>query len=263
VGAELAELARVVRAVADSKVLGLGALWTHLAVADGTGDEDRAFTTEQLRLFANSSKEVAATTGTVPALHAANSAAAITRPDARFSMVRCGIAVVGSLPSPDLAPALREAAASVARPAGEDLLRPVMSLRAEVRHLTRLEAGERPSYGRLRPLPERSTVATVPVGYADGVPRRFFDQGGTVLVGGRHRPLAGAVTMDQIMVDCGPDSDVSLGDEVVLIGEQGGERITAWDWAEALGTISYEIVSRIGPRVERVLVGDTSVERAW
>jgi alanine racemase len=120
-----------------------------------------------------------------------------------------------------------------------------------------LDAGERPSYGRRRPLAQRSTVATVPIGYADGVSRRLFDQGGEVLIRGIRRPLAGTVTMDQLVVDCGPvgSSPVGVGDEVVLLGPQGEEEITADEWAGLLGTISYEVLCDIGPRVPRVPVG--------
>jgi alanine racemase len=117
-----------------------------------------------------------------------------------------------------------------------------------------LDAGERPSYGRRRPLAQRSTVATVPIGYADGVPRRYFTGGGTVLVGGRPRPLAGSVTMDQIVVDLGPDADTKVGDEVVLIGRQGPGSLTVADWAEVLGTIGNEVLTEIGSRVPRVVV---------
>jgi alanine racemase len=91
----------------------------------------------------------------------------------------------------------------------------------------------------------------VPVGYADGVPRGLFGSGGELLVGGRRRPVAGTVTMDQLLVDCGPDSGVKPGDEVVLIGSQGTETVTAQEWADRLGTISYEILCRIGPRLPR------------
>ena len=110
-----------------------------------------------------------------------------------------------------------------------------------------LDAGERPSYGRLRPLPARSLVATVPIGYADGVPRALFGAGYEVLIGGVRRPLAGMVTMDQIVVDCGDDDSVRPGDEVVLLGRQGDEAVTADDWAALLGTISYEVVCGVGP----------------
>ncbi len=97
----------------------------------------------------------------------------------------------------------------------------------------------------------RADIATIPVGYADGVPRGLFQAGGEVLIGGRRYPVAGAVTMDQLMVDCGPDSGVRRGDEVVLIGTQGNETVTAQEWADRLGTISYEILCRIGPRLPR------------
>ena len=162
-------------------------------------------------------------------------------------MVRCGIGLYGYLPGPAVQAAF--AAAS-----GGETLRPAMSLRARVVSVRTLEAGERPSYGRLRALPRRSVVATVPVGYADGVPRALFAGGCSVLVGGRRRPLAGTVTMDQIMVDCGEDSSVAPGDEVVLLGRQGDEEITADEWAGLLGTISYEILCGIGPRVPRIAV---------
>ena len=129
-----------------------------------------------------------------------------------------------------------------------------MALKARVVAVRTLAAGERPSYGRLRPLPSRSVVATVPIGYADGVPRALFDAGYEVLIGGVRRPLAGAVTMDQIVVDCGDDDSVQPGDEVVLLGRQRDEVITADDWAALLGTISYEVVCGVGPRMPRILV---------
>jgi alanine racemase len=129
-----------------------------------------------------------------------------------------------------------------------------MSLKAQVVSVRTLEAGERPSYGRLRPLPRRSLVATVPIGYADGVPRALFAPGYAVLIGGVRRPLAGMVTMDQIMVDCGEDTSVAPGDEVVLLGRQGDQVITADDWAALLGTISYEVLCGVGPRMPRIPV---------
>jgi alanine racemase len=97
-------------------------------------------------------------------------------------------------------------------------------------------------------------VATVPLGYADGIPRRYFTEGGTVLIGGRPRPLAGTVTMDQIVVDCGTDASVSVGDEVVLIGRQGTASLSVQDWADRLGTIGNEVLTEIGSRVPRVPV---------
>jgi alanine racemase len=241
-GMEPADVPDLVKAVLAEPTLRLEGLWTHLAVADGTGPEDREFTATQLTRF----DEVVAAAGTrPPVLHVANSAAAIAWPQARYNLVRCGIALYGELPSPALADALAEAA-------GGETLRPALSLKARVSSVRQLAAGERPSYGRLRPLPERSVVATVPLGYADGVPRALFDAGFSVLVGGRRRPLAGMVTMDQIVVDCGPDAAVEVGDEVTLLGSQGDETVTTSEWASLLGTIGYEVLCGIGPRVPRV-----------
>jgi alanine racemase len=174
-------------------------------------------------------------------LHAANSAAAIDHPRARYDLVRAGIAVYGIPPSPALADRLD--------------LRPAMRLSAEVSMVKRVEAGERVSYGLRHEFAAPTTVATVPIGYADGVPRRLSAQGGEVLIAGRRVPIVGVVTMDQLMVDVG-DLDVAVGDEVVLIGEQAApsgdvERIVADDWADRLDTIGYEIVCGIGPRVPR------------
>jgi alanine racemase len=131
-------------------------------------------------------------------------------------------------------------------------LRPALSLRARVSFVKQVAGGEAVSYGLRRPLAGAATVATVPVGYADGVPWRLGVAGGEVLIGGRRRPLAGSVTMDQILVDCGDDASVMPGDEVVLLGHQGPERITAWDWASLTGTIAYEILCGISPRVPKV-----------
>jgi alanine racemase len=180
------------------------------------------------------------------AVHAANSAGGLAHPAARRSFVRAGIAVYGISPGP----ALDEAVAG---------LRPALSLRARVSFVKRLAAGERLSYGLRHTLAAETTVATVPLGYADGV-RRGLTNVGDVLIGGRRRRIIGTVTMDQLMVDCG-DDDVRRGDEVVLIGAQGDERITAEEWAGHLGTIGYEIVCGIGPRVPRRLVGTHDVPR--
>ena len=246
VGAGPGEIAELADAVAAAPPLRLGALWTHLPVADGTDDEDVAFTRLQLDRFDATLATLAAAGHRPPLTHVANSAGAIAVPASRRDLVRCGIAVYGMAPTPVLADTL-------AAETGGGRLRPVLSLRTRVTYVRDLEAGERPSYGRCRPLPARSTVATAPIGYADGVPRRLFDEGADVLVRGRRRPLAGAVTMDQIVIDCGPPGSdpVAVGDEVVLLGRQADEEITADEWATRLGTISYEVLCGIGPRVPR------------
>jgi alanine racemase len=216
-------------------------------VADGEGEEDRAYTEGQLDLFDRLVAELGSAGISAPLLHAANTAGAVAFPRSRLDLVRCGIGLYGYLPGATVRRAFEDQA-------GGEALRPAMALKARVVAVRELEAGERPSYGRLRPLPARSFVATVPIGYADGVPRALFDAGYEVLIGGVRRPLAGMVTMDQIVVDCGGDETVRPGDEVVLLGAQGDETITADDWADMLGTISYEVVCGVGARMPRVLL---------
>ena len=253
VGADPGDLPGLADAVVGDDRLELGAVWTHLAVADGDDPVDRQFTALQLQRFDDSLRALAAAGHRPPMTHAANSAGAIRVPGSRRDMVRCGIAVYGVAPTPSLAAELTDATGGLR-------LEPVLSLRSQVTYVRDLDPGERPSYGRRRPLASRSTVATVPIGYADGVPRRLFDTGAEVLVRGVRRPLAGVVTMDQIVVDCGPvgTAPVEVGDEVVLLGRQGHEEITATEWADLLGTIPYEVLCAIGPRVPRVLAGDPS-----
>src|SRR5581483_12224341 len=239
VGGTPDDVLAVSEAVARSPQLELAGLWTHLAVAD---EPDNPYTDSQLERFEEVRDKLAAA-GLLPELlHAANSAGAIVHPGARYDMVRCGIALYGHAP------------AAAVDALGLVDLRPALSLKAEVTFVKELEAGERVSYGLRWTAPAPTTVATVPLGYADGVPRRWFDMGGCVLIDGVRRPIAGTVTMDQILVDCGPGSTVRVGDEVVLLGRQRDEEIRAEDWAEALGTISYEVLCGIGPRVRRVYV---------
>ncbi len=251
VGADGSDVLDVVSAVVSSPGLRFGALWTHFPVADGVSEDDRRFTEAQLAQLAGLRVALEAAGSPAPLVHAANSAATGAYPGSRLDMVRCGIALYGVVP----APAMRAVWERALDEAGAPALRPVLSWHARVTLVRQLDEAERPSYGRLVPLPARSWVATVPLGYADGVPRRYFHAGGTVLVGGKRRPLAGMVTMDQIVVDCGVDEGVSVGDHVVLIGEQDGASLTAEEWAETLGTIAHEVFCAIGPRVPRVIVG--------
>jgi alanine racemase len=251
VGASPEVVLDVVREVLAHPELDLEGLWTHFAVADQPAD---GFTGEQLRRFQDTRAALAAAGLPEPRmLHTANSAGALMHPEARLSMVRCGIALYGCMPSPAVGRALAAATA------GEGIeLRPALSWKARVSHVAVQAAGERPSYGRLVELAQDTLVATVPVGYHDGVPRAYLAGGGEVLIGGRRRKLAGAVTMDQLVVDCGPAPArnsapaVRRGDEVVLIGRQGEEAITADEWAERLGVINYEVLCGVGPRVPRV-----------
>ena len=250
VGADPPDALGLAEIVSGHLHLALGALWTHLAVADGPDQVDREFTAAQLERFDAVMATLASAGIRPPMVHVANTAGTIAYPEARRDMVRCGIALYGVAPTPALDEALAAAT-------GGERLRPVLSLRTRVTYVRDLDPGARPSYGRRRPLARRSTVATAPVGYADGVPRRLFDEGGEVLIRGIRRPLAGAVTMDQIVVDCGPvgADPVEVGDEVVLLGRQGDQVITATEWADLLGTIPYEVLCDIGPRVPRLVTG--------
>jgi alanine racemase len=248
VGADPTALVPLVRALADVPELEFGGLWTHLAVSDEPAND---FTALQLRRFQEARRSLEAVGLPEPGrVHAANSGAALAWPASRLDMVRCGISLYGYPPSPALAPTVEAATLETGWAPGNGLRR-ALSWVARVGFVRAIEAGDGVSYGLLKPLRARSYIATVPVGYADGIPRAYFTGGGEVLVHGSRRALAGSVTMDQILVDCGDDASVAPGDEVVLIGEQGGEQITADDWAAVLRTICYEVVTRIGPRVTR------------
>ncbi len=231
VGADPGTALALVREIDRDPRLVLGGVWSHLAVAD----TDAEFTHRQIELFDRVCGAVEEAGVEIRRRHLANTPGAILYPDARYEMVRVGLGIYGLHPCPATRDHIE--------------LEPVMSIVSQVAYVRRLPAGSRPSYGRRRPLGGDHFVATVPVGYADGVPRAWSDDG-VVLVGARRRPFAGVVTMDQVVVDVGEDQ-VEEGDEVVLLGRQGGVEVTADEWAEATGTINYEIVSRIGPRLPR------------
>jgi alanine racemase len=236
-------VALVKRIVSAPNLLHTGT-FTHLAVADAP---DRVETNEQIRKFTLVVDALRSAGIDVGIVHVANSAGAIAHPNARFDMVRCGIAVYGHDPDSSLSAAEHGVK-----------LRPVMSLVSEVSHVKHLSAGDRVSYGLAGGVDVDSVVATIPIGYADGLSRRWSSVGGEVLIGGRRRRIIGRITMDQIVVDCGPVSDplseVRRGDVVVLIGNQGDETISAWEMATKLDTISYEITCAVSARVPRTYV---------
>ncbi len=234
VGASPEESVVLGRAVADHAALTLGSVWTHLAMADEPASN---LTATQLARLAATCDALAQAGVTVPRRHAANSAGALAHPEARLDLVRAGIAVYGIAPAPGVT-------------GGVDL-QPVLRLVSRVSHVKTVPAGHAISYGQRYEVARDTTIATVPVGYADGVRRSLAAAGGEVLIGGRRRPMAGTVTMDQITVDCGPEAEVARGDEVVLIGRQGDDEVTAEEWAERLGTIGYEITCGLGRRVPR------------
>ena len=237
VGADSEDAVALARLIDEHPNLILEAVWTHFAVSE----EDRDFTEQQLNDL-NTFRKRLDEEGIVPEMvHAANTAGALDYPDARFDLVRVGLGLYGLRPAPSIGPDLS--------------LKPAMRVLSKVAHLRSLPAGARPSYGRRRPLPQDATVATIPIGYADGVARRLSSTGGEVLINGRRYPFAGTVTMDQIVVDVG-DDPVAVGDEVVLLGDE----ITAEEWADRLDTINYEIVCDFGPRLPRVYTGGADGE---
>lgn len=215
--------------------LALEGLFTHFA----RSEEDAATTDAQLRAFLEVVHAVRAAGHAPRVLHAANTGATILHPAAHLDVVRPGIGVYGLEPGPGVGSRLG--------------LRPALSWRSAVAFVKRLPAGERTSYGHHYRLGHDAWVATVPVGYADGYPRLLSSRA-DVLIGGRRCRVAGSVTMDQLIVDCG-EFEPHAGDDVVLLGRQGEEEVTAEELAGHAGTIGYEIVARIGERVPREHVG--------
>ena len=205
------------------------AVWSHLACADEPGHPAND---QQAQRFA-AAYEVARQAGLHPMRHLANSAATLDRPDLHFDMVRVGIAMYGLNPLPY-----------------KENLKPAMTFRSTVALTKRVDAGESVSYGQTWTTDRDTTLALVPVGYADGVSRGLSNRM-DVWLAGRRRPIVGRVCMDQIVVDCG-DDQVTPGEEVVLFGAGSRGEPTATEWANTLGTIDYEIVTGMyRPRVAR------------
>jgi alanine racemase len=227
-----ATLIELARACADDDRLELAGVWTHFATADEADDE---FLPEQLAAFTPVAEAVREF---VPdcTVHGANSAATLREPATHFDMVRCGIAVYG------LDPFHRDPA--------EHGLEPALELSSYVADVKRFEEGASAGYGRTWRAPRDTWVGVLPVGYGDGV-RRGLSNNAEVLVGGRRHPLVGTVSMDNVTIDLGPETDVEPGAPAVLIGDQGGERILAEELARRLETINYEITCGISQRVPR------------
>jgi alanine racemase len=226
-------LAAAAKAQASGEVVVIG-VWSHFVYADEPGHPT---ITKQIAAFRDA-LDVAALAGIEPQLrHLANSAATLTLPEAHFDLVRPGIAAYGLSPVP-----------------GEFGLVPAMTLRAAVASVKRVAAGEGVSYGHAYTTERETTLALVPLGYADGIPRSATNVG-PVSINGSRFTVSGRVCMDQFVVDVG-DLPVAAGDAAVLFGAGDGEP-RAQDWADAVGTIHYEIVTRIGPRVVRTYVGGT------
>jgi len=218
-----------IRKMAGLKNIELQGLMSHFSEADL---QDKEFAHHQIKSFRSVVKELKAPNIRLKYLHMANSAAVLTVPEAHFNMVRPGIMLYGY---------------GCCEKSG---LRPVLSLKSRILLLKKVPAGTPISYGRTFITKRKSVIATIPVGYADGYSRRLSNTG-EVLINSRRAPIAGRVCMDTIMVDVTDIPGVSYRSEVVLIGKQGKEKITADEIAEKTGTIAYEVLTSISKRVPR------------
>ncbi|WUS98713.1 alanine racemase [Streptomyces sp. NBC_00708] len=235
---ELVAAARTAERAGTVRVTGL---WSHFACADEPGHPS---ITAQLDTFRDM-VAYAEKAGVEPEVrHIANSPATLTVPESHFDLVRTGIAMYGISPSPELGTS------------ADFGLRPVMTLAASVALVKQVPAGHGISYGHHYTTPRETTLGLVPLGYADGIPRHASGRG-PVLVGGVRRTIAGRVAMDQFVVDLDGD-EPAAGSEAVLFGPGDRGEPSAEDWAQAAGTIAYEIVTRIGGRVPRVHLGATT-----
>jgi alanine racemase len=236
IGVDSIDIFRFVENVARMKNVEVEGLLSHLSVADSDEEEDVRYTRDQLASFALIRKGLEEKGFKITYWHIANSSGLLRYPESHHNAVRPGIILYGCSPSP-----------GVKIPAG---LEPVLSLRSEITFLKRVPMGTAISYGRKRIVERDSLIATVPVGYADGISRRLpldFE----FLVKGKRAHIAGVVTMDMLMLDVTEIPGVSEGDEVVPIGRSGQDRIRAEDIAEAINTIPYEVLTSIGSRVPR------------
>lgn len=225
-------------AIAGLKGLKLEGIFTHFATADSA---DKRYAKKQLDLFLDFLSRMREC-GVNPAVrHAANSAALINMPQSHLDMVRPGIAIYGLYPSPEV----NKKRVS---------LKPAMALRARVIHVKKVPAGFNISYGITYKTKQATTIATVPVGYADGL-NRLLSSRGQMLIHGKRAPIVGRVCMDFTMLDVGGIDSVRVGDEAVIFGPQGNDSITVDEMASSLNTINYEIVSTITARVPRVYLG--------
>jgi len=226
----------------DLEGIQIEGIWTHLSSAD----EDEAFTNEQIYIFRQLINDLKNIGIDIPLRHVANSMAVIGFPDASLNLVRPGLILYGLYPKDNLKEKFQ--------------FKPVMTIKTKIVFLKDVPAGRAISYGRKFITKKATKIATLPIGYGDGYPRVLFNKA-HVLIRGERAPVVGTVCMDQIMVDVGHIKNVKVGDEAVLLGEQAKERISAEELAGLSGTIPYEIVCSIAPRVPRVYIEETPHSR--
>jgi alanine racemase len=235
------EVLPFVRRIAELPGLRLEGLFTHFAVADLA---DKTYTRRQFGLYMQVVRQLEEAGFTVPLKHVGNSATNLDLPEMHLDMVRCGIALYGLRPSDEVEPAVP--------------LEPAMALKSRVARVRTLPPGSSISYGCTYTTTRPTPVALVPVGYGDGY-HRILSNKGAVLIGGKRAPIVGRVCMDQFVVDVTGHEGVRQDDEVVVFGRQGGEEISAEEVAALAGTINYEVVTSILPRVTRVYLREGQV----
>lgn len=211
--------------------------FTHFAVADSIAPEDIEFSNRQYESFKKGVEKLHRLGFDLKYIHCDNSAGTVSRKDGITDTVRPGIVLYGYMPSPDFCPEIE--------------LRPVLSLRTAVSMVKKIKAGDTVSYGRSFTAEHDMLLATVPIGYADGYPRSLSGKG-EALIHGKRASVVGRICMDQLMLDVTGIENVRTGDTVTVIGNDGGDSITADDIAAADGTICYEILCGLAPRVERI-----------
>lgn len=219
-------------------------IFTHFSVAD---EKDKTYTREQFKKFTGFVNALKERGIDIPLRHAGNSAASIDLPETHLDMVRPGVILYGLYPSDEVEK-------------GKLSLKPLASLKTVISHVKTVPPGTSVGYGRKYISAGERVIATLPIGYADGYTRLLSGKA-SVLVHGTRAPLAGNICMDQCMIDVTGIEGVKVGDEVVLMGSQGEETITAEELASLLGTINYEIVCLIGKRVPRVYIKDGKVQK--
>lgn len=229
---------RDVKTILKLNAVELEGMYTHFAKAD---DTDRTYTLSQIDIFSSFIRELKKENIHIPLCHAANSAAIMNFPESHFDMVRAGISIYGFFPAGEMScPAVS--------------LKPAMALKTIVTFTKKVPKGFKVSYGSTYEAEKETIIASTPIGYADGY-SRLLSSRGHMLVKGEKAPIAGRVCMDQTLIDVGHIPGVRPGDEVVVMGRQGNQEITADDIAQQTGTINYEIVSGLTSRVQRVYSG--------
>ena len=226
-----------IKSVSTMAHLHIKGVWTHFATSD---EQDLSFANTQLSVFRSIITALELQGIHIPLVHCANSGAILQIPDSYFDMVRPGLMMYGYTPSQEIH--------------GSADLRPALALKAKVGFVKSVKQGTSISYGRRYYTNADTTIASVTVGYADGY-FRLLTNNAAVLIKGKKFPVAGTVCMDQLMIDT-DNGEIRVGDEVVLIGKSGGERISAWDIAKAVGTIPYEVTCAVSQRVPRIYLND-------